>query len=181
MNTLPKAILDTSALISLYELDLLSYLNLMYEEVLIPDAVEYEFLENPRIDEEEKTKRFNYFLENLGIHATWLKQCKDYDTALIDLYLTIENMDKGEAETLAQNQSLENLYEVIIDEKFAKKFARQENMEVHGTLYLIAVLDIRLGVCDYFEYTQKMMNETTTHISEKVINMVYEAVEKEHK
>jgi len=90
-------------------------------------------------------------------------------------------MDKGEAETLAQNQSLENLYEVIIDEKFAKKFARQENMEVHGTLYLIAVLDIRFSVCGYFEYTQKMMNETTTHISEKIINVVCEAVEKELK
>jgi len=54
MNTQPKAILDTSALISLYELDLLAYLNLMYVEVLIPDAVEHEFLENSRIDQEEK-------------------------------------------------------------------------------------------------------------------------------
>jgi len=178
MTKLNKAILDTSALISLYELNLLSYLNLLYKEVLIPNAVEKEFLENPKI-KEERTTRFNYFIQNINTHSVWLKQCNEYGDDLISIYMTFQKMDKGEAETLAQNQSLESKYEVIIDEKFAKKFAKNNNMVVHGTLYLIATLDVKFKVCDYFSYAEKMMSETRTHVNQKIINLVYKKVQEE--
>jgi len=177
MHNTPRAILDTSALISLYELDLMQYLNLMYVDVLIPDAVEKEFLDNPRITEEEKTKRLEYFFRITTEYSSWLQQCKEYEDTLIQLYLAMDGMDQGEAETLAQNQSLDSLFEVIIDERTARKMARSASMQVHGTLYLIAKLHIQFQVCDYWEYTRKMKEETTTHVTDKIIELVFSEVE----
>jgi predicted nucleic acid-binding protein len=146
----------------------------MYDEVLIPAAVEKEFLQNSKKTSYELTQRFEFLMNQLNINDSWLKRCNEYEEGLIKIYQSFDSqMGEGEAETMAQNQTLDSNYEVIIDERFATTFARNRNMTVHGTLYLIAVLGLKFSVCNYFEYTLKMLNETSTHISEKVIKMVF--------
>ncbi|MDX1939377.1 MAG: hypothetical protein SFU99_02430 [Saprospiraceae bacterium] len=171
----PKAILDTSALRSLYYLELLPYLNLLYTEIRIPRAVEKEFLVKPS-SESERTSRFiflsNFYLEN----SSWFIPCNEYGSDLVEIYLAKAGMHEGEAEVLAQNQFFDNLYEVILDERIARKFASSENMSIHGTLYLLAFLDIKFRVCNYFTSVDLLMSKRRTFLNVAIIRKAYEDV-----
>ncbi len=169
--------MDTSALISLYNLQSLEHLSLMYEEVRIPREVEREFLD--KVSEDEKTRRFAFIAKFYDINQSWFVPCLDYGSDLIEIYLASDGMDRGEAEVLAQNQSLDNLYEVIIDESIARGVAQSKSFKVHGVLYLLAVLSIRFQKIDYNASVDYLIKEQNFRLKSKVANQVYEKVRKE--
>lgn len=177
MSGIPKAILDTSALISLYNLDFLNDLRLVYAEVRIPREVQREFLD--KISEIEKSKRFDFILNFYKENESWFLPCSEYGEDLISIYLTEEGMDRGESEVLAQNQALDSLYQVIIDEKIAKQIAKNKSFKVHGVLSIIAELCIRFQRKDYFECTEYLIEKQNFNISQKIIKLVYEQKIKE--
>ena len=118
MSAFPKAILDTSALISLYNLDFLNDLRLVYAEVRIPREVQREFLD--KISEIEKSKRFDFLLNFYKENESWFLPCSEYGEDLISIYLTEEGMDRGESEVLAQSQAFDKLYQVIQEIKIVE-------------------------------------------------------------
>ena len=173
MNLSRKAIIDTSVLLSLYYLGLLEFLNLFYYEVRVPREVEREFLDKKN-DEIERSKRYN-FLENFyTTHQSWFTRCNEYDDAIIQLYLTEKNIDKGEAEIFAQSQSLSNVHELLLDENTARQLAVRDNIKHHGVLYILANLELGFNIGEYRNHIEKLKKINIGRFSEKIINIVYE-------
>lgn len=171
---LPKSIIDTSVLLSLYHLELLDFLNLLYEEVLIPTTVENEFLSIK--DEAEKTNRLK-LLNNFYELKPWIKKCNNYNTDSLILLLT--KLDRGEAEAFAQNQVFHGTYELLIDEKKGRNYAQGMNYKYRGTLSILARIDLRLKGCDYYKCVEKLKTSKINRFSEKIIKDVYQK-EKEY-
>ena len=172
-----KAIIDTSVLISLYHLNFLSLLNLIYFQVKVPSRVEGEFLDKPT-REYEKSLRFKYLTEFYNQNGSWFTKCNEYGSDLVQLYLT-ENIDEGEAEVFAQNQSLGSIYELLLDEKKGRKIAESKLIKHHGVLHILANFELRYKCCDYLKSVQKLKKETRDRFDSNIIAKVYEEVKKE--
>lgn len=168
----PKAILDTSGLIRLQYTGLLPFLNLFYDEVRLPSHVEVEFITGPET-EEEQTQRFEFISSFYQDHSSWFVPCNEYGEDLIQIYLSAKNMDRGEAEVLAQNQFYDNQYELILDEKVARELAGLNNMKCKGTLSLLAHMDLGFGLCDYHEIVEQLRQETNFFLKDKIIQKAY--------
>lgn len=171
-----QAILDTGVLRNLYYLNLAHYLNMFYHRVLIPRAVEREFFAIQEVN--EKQDRYDFLAKAYVEMGAWLKQCNSYDDASIQIYPSLvpeyqKKLHQGEAEVFVQNQTLGMVSELLIDEKIARKHAKNINVQTRGTLYVLARLDIQLKACDYFAATRKLRENHGTFLSERTINLVY--------
>jgi predicted nucleic acid-binding protein len=178
MPVLNKAILDTSALLSLYIVGALSYLNLLFTEVRIPEEVQREFLQNGPSDE-EKSKRFLFLSEFYQDNDSWFIPCSEYGEDLISLYLTEAGMNRGEAEALAQNQFYDSLYTVVIDEKIARKIATEKDMQIRGTLRLLADMEVKHALINYKQAVTELRENHGTFFSIKIVNAVYEQAKRD--
>lgn len=173
MNKYDGCILDTSVLISLYTLDLVDKLYLLFNEVRIPVAVEREFLN--RVDEERDT-RFKFINEMYDKNQIWFKKCNEYGSDLVEIFLS-SKLDEGEAEVLAQNQALQGSYITLIDERRARNVAKHKsNFRVHGTLYILANLDIKLQACDYYKCVEYLRKKIKMRFKDKLVDEVYKSV-----
>ena len=173
MRNKNKAILDTSVLLSLYVTELLPYLNLIYKEVLIPEAVEKEFISR------NKNERFKFLFQFYRDQSTWFKKCPNIDISLVRLLQTNRSIGAGEIEAIAQNLTLESEYEVLLDDLKARKISREFNLIHHGTLYLIGMLDIGLKICNYRSVIEQLKQELNFRASEKIIKKVYDDIANE--
>jgi predicted nucleic acid-binding protein len=169
------AIIDTSVLLSLYYLDLLKFLNLIYNEVRIPREVEREFLVKNK-NSEEQSNRFEYITGFYKNHGSWFFQCNEYGEDLVQIYLTEKELDKGEAEVFAQNQALGSSHELLLDERSGRKVAQRESIIHHGVLYILASLDLKLKICDYYLTVATLKEMNIGRFSDKIIDNVYRYV-----
>ncbi len=169
------AILDTSVLIVLYHLNLLEYLKFFYNTIRIPREVEKEFLTKNK-SHKERSNRFlflsNFYKEN----KSWFIPCNEYNSDDVRIYSTQKGIDAGEAEVFAQNQALGNNHEILLDERQARKLAKSKNIQHHGVLYILAILDIKFKICDYYKVVEKVKIEMKTHFSDDIVNKVYDNV-----
>ncbi len=163
-------ILDTSALITLYKINGVKYLNSLFNEVYIPLKVEREFLA------ENSSERFNFLLFSFEEHM-WLKKCQTFNDETIDLLGSNRKLDPGEIETIAQYKQLqmdlkieEGKINCILDESTARKVAQNMDIRVNGTLYLMALLDLN-GFIDYHVETKRLKKER--RFTEQIINEAY--------
>lgn len=166
-----KAIIDTSIIRCLFHLGLLSYLQLFYEEIRVPVAVENEFL-NSATTENERTNRFQFLDKFYNINSSWFLKCNEYNEELVQIYLS-PKIDRGEAEAFAQNQFYQMRYQILLDDKRARILARNKNIVVHGTLFILASLDLRFKICNYFNSVKKLRNELNYHVNDEIIKKVY--------
>lgn len=174
-NIHKAAILDTSVLIVLYHLNLLEYLKFFYNLVRIPRAVEKEFLtkhKNPK----EHSKRYLFLSHFYKENKSWFIPCNEYNSDDVRIYLMQKGIDAGEAEVFAQNQALGNNHEILLDERQARKLAKSNNIHHHGVLYILANLDLKFKVCDYFKAVKKVKVEMKTHFSKNIAIKVYNTV-----
>ena len=174
-----QVILDTSVLIVLHHLNLLKYLNLIYNSVLLPKEVINEFIRGPKNEAEyEKTKRYDFLEKFLLENQEWIKKCVDYAREDVEIYLN-EGLDKGESEAIAQNQANGNIHEVLIDEKKGRKFAKNLNIRIHGVLYILAVMELKFGIIDYHKSVHKVIKDLNVRFSQEIIDSVYAKVREE--
>jgi len=115
----PPVICNTTPLIALRAIERLSILHDLFGEVLIPSAVEHEFLVA-----DSATRRMT--LDD----SPWIKVRSLAEPAYA---LTFSSLDRGEAEVLALALEL-NARLVIIDERAARKFAQRLALPMTGTL-----------------------------------------------
>lgn len=169
-------ILDTSALITLYKIDGVKHLSSMFEDVYIPLKVEKEFLE------EKSDERFDFLL-NCFEENIWFKKCQTYSDDIIDILKSNPKIDAGEREAIAQYKQLqmdlaleEGKINCIIDETVARKVAQNMDIQVNGTLYLMAKMHFN-GLIDYFNQTQRLKQER--RFGEKAIKAAFEKVKTE--
>lgn len=172
-----KAILDTSVLICLYQLNLLENLFLFFNKVRVPRKVEEEFLQrNP--DELERSQRYSYIENFYQKNTTWFIRCVEYSDDLISIYTADKKIDLGEAEVFAQNQALGNDHIMLLDETNARSLAKSNELSYHGVLFILAKLDLNFKACDYFTNVNLLRNKFHFRLNDKIVNSVYESVAK---
>lgn len=170
-----KAILDTSVLICLYHLELLPYLKFFYSVVRVPREVDREFLEKPK-DSLEKTRRHDFIQKFYAENQSWFIKCLEYGSDLIDLYLSEPNIDRGEAEVFAQNQHLGNDHEMLLDERDARNLAKIQKANFHGVLHILALMDLKFKVCDYFKCVRILTEQNRFRANKRIVSQVYDRV-----
>jgi len=176
------AILDNSVIRALYHLSLFEKLNLLYQRVLIPESVQREFLAVS--DPFEQTRRFRFLTYALDEHRRWFQVCREHDTSLMKILMAARaagghQLDEGEAEALSQNSVLGNIADVLLDERRGRKYASTANIPHHGVLHILAVLDVRLRACDYFQVVDALVNTHGVFFSSNVIEYVHAKVKKD--
>jgi predicted nucleic acid-binding protein len=122
----PVCTIDSSCVIALDHLGLVSNLSLIFSAVLVPVAVRKELTARP-----ERTP----WLEALFAQYAFFERCNEYDQGAVDLLL-IEwhrtgDRDRGEAEAVMQASQLG--VGVIVDDKRGRNLARKLSLEVYGT------------------------------------------------
>jgi predicted nucleic acid-binding protein len=174
----PKAILDTSVLLTLYYLGHIESLQLLFSEVRIPREVEAEFLQSRAIDT-DSNDRFKFLTETYDNHKTWFKACNEYGSDLVKIYLSEPGIDKGEAEAFAQHQALGGIHTVLIDEKRGRNVARNWTIAHHGVLSVIARFDLQLKLCDYKNTIAFLEASKIGRFSPNIIEKVYNEIKTE--
>lgn len=177
-SNMPMAIIDTSVLLTFYELGFIDKLQLFFAEVRVPREVESEFLNSEALDS-NKDERFKWLSEVYEKHKTWIKACNEYGTDLVDLYLTEPKIDKGEAEAFAQHQALGSVHTVLIDEKEGRKLALRKKIQHNGVLSLIARLDLQLQICDYRTTVASLMEKGIGRYTQEIVDRVYQSIKEE--
>jgi uncharacterized protein len=113
-------VVNTTPIIALSLIGELDLLRLLYDQVVVPSAVEAEVLAGDR--------------DGIGRselqHASWLRVASLQDPRRADL---LADLDRGEAEVLALAQEL-NADLVIIDERLARLHAKRVGLTLTGTL-----------------------------------------------
>ena len=113
-------VVNTTPIIALSLAGELSLLHSLYDEVVVPSAVEAEVLAGGR--------------DGIGsselMEASWLRVASLQDARRADL---LADLDRGEAEVLALAQEL-NADLVIIDERLARLHAKRLGLTLTGTL-----------------------------------------------
>ncbi len=164
-------VIDTSALITFYELGKMELLNQLFNEVYIPTTVEEQFLKE---NADEKLRFLLPFQDGNG----WIKKCQTYSDDIIAILATEKKIDPGEREAMAQFKKLQVDLEIergritcVIDERDARKIALAMDVEVCGTLLLLARLHL-LGFINYYETVQPIAKRR--RFSKKVIDQAFE-------
>ncbi|QDA30742.1 DUF3368 domain-containing protein [Thermococcus indicus] len=154
-----RAVVNSSPLIFLAKLGLLSILDELFDEVYITDAVYHETVIEGVAHEEA--------LDIAG--AGFLKKVSAKNQRLVKFLL--EMIDHGEAETIAF--ALENEIDlVVLDDKDARKVARGFGLRVTGTLGLLILAKERglIGeVRPYVEELRKRGFRISDEIVEKIL------------
>lgn len=136
----PLAVADTSVLIALHHLDLLTPLRLFYDRVLVPAAVRGEFLQW-----EERMRPGGGAALTVLISEPPFEPCDDYDT--IELQLLLVELDPGESEALAQLKR-HGAGHILMDERAGRGFAERVGYTAVGTVRLIVNLHLQGFVSD---------------------------------
>lgn len=125
------AVIDTSCLLNLLHLTLISKIHLCYSTVYIPQFV---------LSEAEKWHHPDE-LRRLLKHYSVLKKCSVGDKHQAELLYDPKRnpdapIDRGEAEAIVQAKE-RGVSEVLIDERKGTKTAQQHSLSVKGTLGLL--------------------------------------------
>lgn len=130
-RTAGTAVIDTSCLLNLLHLALISKIHLCYSTVYIPQYV---------LSEAEKWHHPDE-LSRLLRHYTFLKKCAVRDKHQAELLYDPKRnpdapVDRGEAEAIVQAKH-RGVSEVLIDDRKGAKTAREHSLNVKGTLGLL--------------------------------------------
>jgi predicted nucleic acid-binding protein len=164
------SIIDTSALITFYQLGIVRHFNNLFNEVYVPITVEGQFLKK---DTDNKLA----FLLPFYDENTWFKKCQTYESGVMNILATNRKIDEGEREAIAQYKQLQQDLEreegtivCVLDEKDGRKVARNMDIRVNGTLYLLA----RLSFMDLIDYHNTVDTvKVSRRFSEKAILDAY--------
>ncbi len=117
-----KVISNTTPILSLFKIDKLGILKELYDRVIIPFAV---------YEEIEQGKEKPYYQDLRKLDWIDIKSIKNEKSRLYFL-----DLDKGEAEVLILSGE-ENADLVIIDELLGRRYAKQMNINLTGTIGIL--------------------------------------------
>lgn len=175
-------VLDNTALRSFYQLKLLDKLILLFEAVYVPKRVEQEFLgvASPT----EKNKRFDFLITFYAKNKSWFYKCNVYNGSDVLLFKAVLPVDQkklhdGEIEAAVQRNKLKGLNRWILTDDFnARTIFADSGINVVGTLRVLAELDIRFKLIDYYEVVSILKSEGARYSPEvikKAYNLALEA------
>ncbi len=116
---------DTSPISGLYRIGHLHLFRILYQKVIIPEAVFQELLE---------LKSFGFDLEEIFM-ATWIEVKSP--TNINNVAILQKELDLGEAEAIVLAQEL-NADLLLMDEAIGRQVAKREGMSVIGLIGMLA-------------------------------------------
>ncbi len=146
---------DTSPLINLTHLNLATELTLFFNRVFVPRAVQ----------ELNRKGRFRYRLNRL-YRTGFFTRCRTADA--FNVQLLRAELDKGEAEALAQAQEKDALY-FIGDERRARTMAGLMGKKAVGTLRLLARLNLEGRAPAMTELVEVLRRDLSFRASDEIV------------
>lgn len=146
----PIAIVDNSFLAyssKFKQANLFKGLRLFFDYILFPAEVLAEF--QPKNDLPENQIR-NQIIGQIQISQGFYRRCIRTDPVTYTLLKTIDKVDPGEAETIAQSLTMSIPY-ILMDDKKALKHLPDflNSIRVYNTLTVISLMDISQYIQDY--------------------------------
>lgn len=157
-----KVIVNATPLIALCHVKQLSLLRMLYGEIVIPQAVYDEI----SVKEDSVCKR------EIERSLDWIKICEVAKDARKSLFKAQLHAGEVEVMMLALEQ---NADVVVIDDKSAKKFAKQLGLPVTGTLGVL----MKAKQCGYIDKLKPILEallEKNIYISQEVITLCLKQV-----
>ncbi len=156
-----KAVVNSSPLIFLAKINRLDLLNKLFDEVIIPKAVYEEAVLNGKRDKTEIIKNLN-----------WIKVEEVKNRRLINFLMNF--IDYGESEVIAY--AVENNIDlVVLDDKDARKIAREFDLKVIGTLGIL-IISKKKGYINELKPIIENLVGNNFRISEKLLRRILEEV-----
>jgi len=156
-----KAVVNSSPLIFLAKINRLNLLNKLFDEVIIPKAVYEEAVLNGKRDKTEIIKNLN-----------WIKVEEVKNRRLINFLMNF--IDYGESEVIAY--AVENNIDlVVLDDKDARKIAREFYLKVIGTLGIL-IISKKKGYINELKPIIEKLGDNNFRISEKLLRRILEEV-----
>jgi predicted nucleic acid-binding protein len=156
-----KAVVNSSPLIFLVKIGKLDLLNKLFDEVIIPKAVYEEAVLSGKPDKNE-------IIKNLS----WIKVEEVKDKRLVKFLMNF--IDYGESEVIAY--AVENNIDlVILDDKDARKIARELDLKVIGTLGIL-IISKKKGYINEIKPLLEKLITNNFRVSEKLLKKILEEV-----
>jgi len=156
------AVIDSSSLIYLAHLELVSKISLYFDRVYIPRSVRSEV---------NRKSRFRYKLRKLYKIDAFCK-CNAADEANIQ-QLLLSKLHHGEAEALVQAQEQGATF-FIGDEKRARKVAENMGLKPVGVLRIIARLHIEGFADDPNSLVRKLRKDLNYRVTDELVQKAIE-------
>src|SRR5271166_2478970 len=125
-----RCTIDSSCLIALDHLGLVPSLSWLFTVVLVPKAVREELF---------KQRETKDWLQALFSAFAPIRRCDDYDQGTVDLLLAERTRqgkrDRGEIEAVVQATQLGAT--VIVDDLWGRQLAERNELEFHGTVWIL--------------------------------------------
>lgn len=153
-----KIIFNTTPILSLLKINKLNILKELYGEIILPYSV-YKEIENGKDKE--------YYLDFRIIG--WIKIVKSTNP---DLYSNFSKLDKGELEVFQLYNEL-NSDLVVIDEKIARGFAKENGIKHTGLLGILLKAK-KLKLIENVSDILIELKDKNTYISDRIISQVLE-------
>jgi predicted nucleic acid-binding protein len=155
---LRTAVIDNDTLVNLTQLKHLRVfdsLRSLFQQIHIPQEVKREY-EIQLAKEPDRVWMLDKLRPNEGFYSF----CTRYDKIVLSVIQSKKNIDKGEAEVVAQQKEVNAHYILSDDLKFHKAIkAIDSNVKILTTLHLIAMLDIRKLLIN----SKEMLRELHSH------------------
>jgi predicted nucleic acid-binding protein len=151
-------VLNNTPLVALWAIGRLDLLRDLFQEVLIPHAVEAEFL---AIDRTVRTRAL--------AEAPWVKSAALLRPRRAEAYM---GLDRGEAEVLALAEEREARL-VVIDERKARRYAQRLGIPLTGTLGLLVAAK-EAGLIDSVAVWTAQVQEVGLYLRPELVRRVLE-------
>lgn len=126
----PRCTIDSSCVIALDHLDLLSQLSLLFYKVLIPKAVREDLFKRRATKDRLRALFRNY---------AFLEPCDEYDPGAVEFLLAERaregRKDRGEVEAVMQASQIGAA--VIVDDRWGRELAARADLDYHGTFWVM--------------------------------------------
>jgi predicted nucleic acid-binding protein len=150
------AIIDSSCLICLVQLNLASKLAFYFDVVYVPRNVQIEF---------NRKHRSRYRLNKL-FEAGVFKKCRGRDE--VNFQILSEQLDAGEAEGLIQAQERGAEF-FLADERQARAIGIRQGLILYGTVRLLARFCLEGYADDAWKLVRKLRKECDFRIGDDVV------------
>jgi predicted nucleic acid-binding protein len=125
-----RCTIDSSCVIALDHLELIPYLSFLFSTVLVPKAVR---------DELFKLRATKDRIQAIFHAYAFFERCDGYESGTVEFLLAerrrVGSQDRGEVEAVVQASQFGAA--VIVDDQWGRKLAERDDLEVHGTLWVL--------------------------------------------
>ena len=125
-----RCTIDSSCVIALDYLDMIPKLSLLYSNVLVPKAVREDLF---------KRRSTKDRIQGIFEKYAFFERCDGYESGTVEFLLSERRRegseDRGEVEAVVQASQFGAA--VIVDDRWGRKLAEQDDLEIHGTLWVL--------------------------------------------